>query len=140
MVQQLILMQQYPFTTNAPMRLLNKQRWSRPDFYIIPEDEFKQKFPHDIYKNEDDKNTWHKENIFKKQINIVGQTSFKKGFLDISMPGEYMIVAQGKDISGKQVETKHFFTVFSTTGRTMPGNMINWAVLNKKCSRTRRNP
>jgi len=68
----------------------------------------------------------------KKQINIVGQTSFKKGFLDISMPGEYMIVAQGKDISGKQVETQNtFFTVFSTTGRTMPGNMINWAVLNK---------
>ena len=119
------------YKLTPPMRLLNKQRWSRPDFYIIPEDEFKQKFPHDIYKNEDDKNTWHKENIFKKQINIVGQTSFKKGFLDISMPGEYMIVAQGKDISGKQVETKHFFTVFSTTGRTMPGNMINWAVLNK---------
>jgi len=66
----------------------------------------------------------HKE-IFSKTINIVGQTSFKKGFLDISMPGEYMIVAQGKDISGKQVETKLLFTVFSTTGRTMPGNMIN---------------
>lgn len=119
------------YKLTPPERLLNKRRWSQPDFYIIPKDEFNQKFPHAIFKNEDDKNTWDKEKLFEKQININGQTSFKKDFLDISMPGEYMIVAQGKDISGNRVETKHFFTAFSTTGKSMPGNMINWTALNK---------
>jgi len=114
-----------------PSRLLNKRQWKHPDFYIIPEYEFKQKFPHAIYKNEDDKNTWEKEKISEKKVPLKGITTLQDEFMEISTPGEYMIVARGNDNTGKPVESKHFFTVFSTIGRTMPGSMINWVALNK---------
>jgi len=120
------------FKLVPPSRLLNKREWQQPDFYIIPEDEFKLNFPHAVYKNEDNKAIWKKENISTKQISIVGKANLDAVFSKELIPGEYMIIATGEDSNGQQVETKHFFTLYSTTGKKLPGNMINWYAIYDK--------
>ncbi len=120
------------FKLTPPTRLLNKRMWQKPDFYIIPENDFKLDFPHAIYKNEDDKNIWAKEKLSTQQIAIVGKANLDAILTNELIPGEYMIVAIGKDANGQPVETKHFFTLFSTSGKTLPGNMISWHAVSEK--------
>lgn len=120
------------YKLTPPLRLLNKRQWQLPDLYIIPENEFRVDFPHAVYKNEDDRNTWAKEKMSSQQIPINGKAALPPGFMVDLPPGEYMVVANGKDNYGQQVESKHFFTLFSSTGKKMPGNMINWFALSEK--------
>lgn len=120
------------YKLTPPSRLLNKRQWALPDFYIIPETEFKKDFPHAIYKDEDDRNTWKKEKISDQQITIAGKVPLPANYFNELTPGGYMIVASGKDNDGETVENTHFFTLFSSSGKKLPGNMINWSALSKK--------
>ncbi|MAE08216.1 MAG: hypothetical protein CL661_05600 [Bacteroidetes bacterium] len=120
------------YKLTPPSRLMNKRQWAHPDFYIIPETEFKKNFPHAIYKNEDDRSMWKKEKISHQQITIKGKSQFPENYLNELAPGEYMIVASGEDNDGETVENTHFFTLFSSLGKKLPGNMIYWSALSSK--------
>ncbi|MBC8320428.1 MAG: hypothetical protein H8E34_06885 [Bacteroidetes bacterium] len=119
------------YQLTPPVRLLNKREWALPDLYIIPEPEFKQDFPHAIYKNEDDPHTWEKIKISAEQLSINGKIALPASLFSGLIPGEYMIVAEGIDDFGDPVENKHFFTLFSSSGKKLPGNMINWYALSE---------
>ena len=120
------------FKLTPPSGMFNKRMWQKPDFFIITEEEFKQDFPHAVYKDENDKSTWAKENISNEQITIIGQTNLPSTLISELPQGEYMIIAKGIDENGQQVETQNFFTLFSTIGKKLPGKMINWFALSQK--------
>ena len=120
------------FKLTPPVRLLNKRQWQLPDFFTISENQFKQEFPHAVYKNEDDKNTWPKSEISKYDILIMGKTILDSQLFESLLSGEYMIVASGKDKNGRQIKTAKFFTVFSISGKKLPGSMISWFAVSKK--------
>lgn len=120
------------YKLTPPIRLLNKRQWSHPDYFIIPETEFKKDFPHAIYKDEDDRNTWKREKISDQQITITGKKLLPANYLDELPPGEYLIVASGKENDGEIVENTSSFTLFASSGKKLPGNMINWSLLSKK--------
>ncbi len=120
------------FKLTPPLRLLTKQQWQLPDLYIIPEHEFKQDFPHAAYKNEENKNNWPKQKVLSKQVIINGKTAIDKKLLSDLSIGEYLITINGNDVNGKSVATKHFFTLFSSANKKLPGNMISWFAISKK--------
>jgi len=115
-----------------PTRLLSSRQWSMPDLYIIPEDEFRKDFPNAIYKDEDDRNTWKREKLIDQQFTVNGKTKLPANYFNNLVPGEYMIVASGKDNYGEEIKTTNFFTLFSSSGKKMPGNMISWSALSTK--------
>lgn len=119
------------YKLTPPSRLLNRRPWAHPDFYIIPEAEFKKDFPHAVYKDEDDRSTWEKEKISDQQITITGKMPLPTNYFAELLPGEYMIVVNGKENDGEMIENTNFFTLFSSSGKKLPGNMINWSVLSK---------
>jgi hypothetical protein len=75
--------------------------------------------------------TWLKNKISEFDIITKGKTTLNSQLFNKLIPGEYMIIASGKDKNGQPVITKKFFTVFTTSGKKLPGNMISWFAVSK---------
>ena len=97
----------------SPQTLLRKRLWPNPDKFMMKEDEFRKKFPHDIYDREDNFTSWKEgKPLFKKVFDTAEKE--KKIKVDTSKwnEGKYVIKMQSKDKDGKKVEYKKFFDVF----------------------------
>ena len=119
------------YKLQPPERLINKRRWQTPDFYIISEDEFIEKFPHEPYKNENDKSSWSKTLISSQSISVTGKTTIPHSLFADVVPGEYFLSITGSDDNGNTVETGKYFTVYSPSGKQMPDNIIAFEAISK---------
>ena len=119
------------FKITPPERLLSKRQIRTAEFHTISEEVFKKEFPHEVYKNEGDPFSWPKEKISELILTLDGKTMIPNELFASLEIGEYMIMAKAKNSNGEEIEIKHKFTVFSTTGKKLPGSMINWFTLDK---------
>lgn len=103
-----------------PQTLFRRRLWQIPDKFIMKEGEYRKKFPHDVYKNEDNMSEWKEGNrVFKG----VFDTSKKESKIKIDtskwQEGKYVINMTSKDKYGKEVKYKKFFDVYrSEDGKT----------------------
>ena len=103
-----------------PETLLRKRLWQNPDKFVMTEDEFRKKFPHDIYDREDNFAQWKEgKSAFKK----VFDTSKKNEKIKIDTAewkeGKYVIKMTSKDKYGKEVNYRKYFDVYrSEDGKT----------------------
>jgi uncharacterized protein YfaS (alpha-2-macroglobulin family) len=103
-----------------PARPLRKRLLPAPDTWIMTAKEFADRFPHDVYKDELNPDTW-------KVAEQVLSRSFKTsdaGVDSVSLaslkPGRYRVTVRGKDPSGRDLETKSFIDVYQQTSSTVP--------------------
>ena len=115
-----------------PQSLLIDRSWAKPEFNIISKEDFETSFPNNVRMNEDDPFTWEKVQIKSNEISIDGTlTTSSDLFTDLDI-GQYLITAEGVDGSGEKVINKRLFTLFSTDGKKMPVNQINWSTVTQK--------
>ena len=117
------------YKLTPPTRLLSNRPWPQPEFSVIPEKEFIVDFPHLPYKNEIDPLTWDKTKVAEGQLTILGSGTIPANLFSELEQGEYLIIAEGKDNQGNTIETKQVFTLYSSSGKKMPGNMIEWVAV-----------
>ncbi len=111
----------------SPGQVLRKREWARPDVFVMTEAEFRKDFPHDIYNNEDDPETWPQASVKLEQdfdtgkdtvLNIAGMDSWE--------PGTYRLEISTKDAFGQKVDVKKYFILYSPENKKVPDNGPDW--------------
>lgn len=92
----------------APKRLLISRLWQTPDQYLYDEATFRSFFPDDVYKKENEKESWKElETTFTqtytgpRQLNLVDMKAFDRN-------GWYVVELSTKDIKGQEVTQKYY--------------------------------
>ena len=119
------------YKLNTPKGLYNKRRWREPTFILIDKAEFKNEFPHEVYGNEDNPDTWPKDEISKLTLKTNGKTEIPNSFFKSLTIGMYMAIATAKDDDGNEIFKNHIFSVYDNKGKKMPENIINWHIIEK---------
>ncbi len=105
---------------------LRKRRWAMPDEYIYTGAEWKEKFPGNVYKDENDISKLEKEKqIFKTNFNTEKSRQLKLAKLKNWETGRYVVEMTSTDAFGNKVKSKTYFTLFDTKPGKMPVNEID---------------
>ena len=112
---------------NKPDRVFRKRMWGEPDLFSMTKEEYYATFPHDEYSNENNIYNWPKESWGYSYTFDTGKN--KK--LDLSRilaekPGSFVLEISAKDAFGQLVESKAFFTTYSSTAKTISSNTVDW--------------
>ena len=114
-----------------PERLFRSRIAESPDLTVMTREEFYTQFPYDIYKNDDNPETWQvEETVLELNMNsgtdsILNILNQKNGKIK---PGFYLLMLQAKDPFGNPVEIKKYFTAFNPSVKEMPVFELNWFV------------
>lgn len=93
-----------------PDVIFRNRFWSKPDTFIYSKEEFHTKFPYYAFKNEDDKRFWK---VLKTEKKFSFNTAEKEEY-ELNLPvGEYKVVLDFKDPSGKDIKIEKFTSVYS---------------------------
>jgi uncharacterized protein YfaS (alpha-2-macroglobulin family) len=110
-----------------PEQLFVERYWNQPDLYLIPEQEYKEEFPLQAYKDEDQKSTWKKEKLVTKQITIQGKEFILKEELATLEPGIYYITIE--DVADTLIKSEKYITLYSTASNKFPEKEMLWSTL-----------
>lgn len=110
----------------APGRLLRKRYWSKPDQFVIPQDEYEKAFPHDIYNDEDNRESWARE----KAVLTQSATATEKGSVNLAkanLPaGLYELTVSTKDKYGEEVVQKQVFEIIDPAAKKLSYPAYVW--------------
>ncbi|CAM1374295.1 Alpha-2-macroglobulin [Tenacibaculum xiamenense] len=102
------------FKLKAPEHVLRSRPWNAPDYQTISEKEFRTKYPHDAYTNEDNYLYWKKgRKVFSSEFNTANKNEQTIKGLRKWDSGKYVAILKTKDKFGQTVEAKQFFTLSS---------------------------
>ncbi|WP_442265824.1 MG2 domain-containing protein [Tenacibaculum sp. ZS6-P6] len=113
------------YKLKAPKHPLRQRPWMSPDYQTISQQEFEEKFPHDPYKNENNRRHWEKGDlVFNEKFNTekAKEISLKK--IKNWISGSYVIELSSKDKFGQAVSDKSYFTVFSDRDKVPVDNQL----------------
>jgi hypothetical protein len=116
---------------HQPERLFRSRVAESPDMTVMSREEFYARFPEDIYKNDDDPETWQvEETVLQRTMNsgtdsILNIREYSGGKMK---PGFYQLLLQAKDPYGNPVEIKRYFSAFNPSSKEMPVYALNWFV------------
>lgn len=128
---------------SVPERAFRSRLWNQCDTMIISRNEFYTSFPHDIYSDDDNPDTWPVEgtvfsqvmNTQKDSVLVLLDTGY--GIWDekrinpgshIPDPGSYKLILSANDPFGQKVEKVLFFTAFDPDSKKVPVPEFNWFV------------
>ncbi len=113
------------YKLKAPDFVLRPRPWAAPDYDSFTKEKFKDLFPHDAFKNEQDSNQWDKEKL-------VWETTFDtEKSKEVNLPdlkkwtsGKYIIELETKDKFGQIVEDKAQTSLFSDSDKFPADNEL----------------
>ncbi|WP_343688770.1 alpha-2-macroglobulin family protein [Chitinophaga sp.] len=113
-----------------PGRLVRERYWDKPDQFILSREAFEKAFPHDIYNDEDDQNTWKRGNaIVNKQLRTNPATQVQ--LAATSLPaGWYELEVSTTDKFGEKVIQKKTFELVDGNAKTVSYPVYNWSYAN----------
>lgn len=93
-----------------PKKVFRSRLWAKPDTFIYSKEEFYDRFPSYTYKNDGDKHFWK---IEKEVKSVNFKTKENEGY-SMNLPvGEYKIVLNFDDPSGKKIKIEKYISVYS---------------------------
>ena len=109
------------YKVKAPKNVYRNRPWGIPDYQEIPQNEFENLFPHDVYKKE-------KEELGKLVFTAKFDTSKEKEIqlnkIKAWQSGAYIAVADGKDKFGQIITDKTQFSLFSDKDKIVADNQF----------------
>ncbi len=114
-----------------PDRAFKSRMWTQPDLYSMTKEEFHSKFPFDIFRDEDNPETWNSEGVeIVKIFNTATDSliNIQDPTIGKLKPGSYKVTLSAKDPFGQTVENKIIFTVFDPASLKVPVNKMSWFV------------
>jgi uncharacterized protein YfaS (alpha-2-macroglobulin family) len=118
------------FPLQTPSLPTRKRYWNAPDQFVLSEADFKQAFPFDAYREEDDHTKW-------KQLALLEQDSIqtiKEAAYTFKKPlpqGWYAIELLAKDSLGNETRNTVYTQVFEATASALPAPTNDWERKNK---------
>ena len=113
------------YKLQAPDQVLRARPWQAPDYQDIPETEFRNKFPHEAYRNEQDQSTWKKGKlVFEKAFNTQKSKDLELGNIKKWKSGVYIVLLESKDQFGQTVKDEIKTTLYSDKDNTLADNQL----------------
>lgn len=110
-----------------PGRLLRERYWDKPDQFILSREMFEKAFPHDIYNDEDDQNTWKRGNaIVSKQLRTDPGAQVQLGATSLAA-GWYELEVSTTDKFGEKVIQKKIFELVDANAKTVSYPVYSWS-------------
>lgn len=109
-----------------PPRALVERYWERPDYYILDEGTFVQRFPHLPYADEHEQHNWKfTGTAFEQAVQFNGKDTL---FLNYSgwRVGHYRVTLSLKDESGEAVEAVKYFALYDSEQQQLPSGTVAW--------------
>ncbi|PNQ75480.1 alpha-2-macroglobulin [Hanstruepera neustonica] len=120
------------YKLKAPDYVLRVRPWQAPDYPMLPEVEFKSKFPHDAYQDEDNPNNWEKgELVFEKRFDTETSKTIALGNIKKWQSGQYVIVLESQDAFGQGVKAEAKTTLYSDQDKTLADKQLFSITTNK---------
>ncbi|MEM6516619.1 MAG: MG2 domain-containing protein, partial [Bacteroidota bacterium] len=113
------------YKLKSPDRILRNRPWSAPDYQVIPEGEFKEKFPHEAYADEANPNNWERGRlVFESNFDTETSKEITLGNIKKWESGKYIITLQSEDKFGQTVKDESRFEVFRENDKTLSDNEL----------------
>ncbi|WP_232538733.1 alpha-2-macroglobulin family protein [Chitinophaga tropicalis] len=109
-----------------PARLLRERYWSKPDQFIIPQEEYEKDFPHDIYKDEDEKESWERKAAVQTKAFVTKQGEAVALDSKQLQPGWYELKVSSKDKYGEEVVQKKLFEIVDPGSKKLSYPSYSW--------------
>ncbi|MBR9844701.1 MAG: alpha-2-macroglobulin [Algicola sp.] len=120
------------YKLKAPDRVLRPRPWNAPDYQVIPSEEFKTKFPHEAYTNEQNPVNWEKGKlVFEKAFNTEDSKELALGNIKKWDSGLYLILLESKDKFGQTVTDEARTTLYSDKDKTVSDQQLFTISTNK---------
>jgi len=103
----------------SPGLLLRSRYWEAPDTFVLTEQEFRRFFPNDLYKNEDDPETWSEGKVVWSKSIQSDSTGLVKLDRKKWAPGWYRLIAKAVDPNGEMIESKSVVFLSDPAGKTV---------------------
>ncbi|WP_299890226.1 carboxypeptidase-like regulatory domain-containing protein [uncultured Lacinutrix sp.] len=120
------------YKLNAPDNVLRPRPWKAPDYINFTKTDFKNRFPHDAYTNED--KSEHKEKgelVYDKTFNTEVSKELDLKNIKRWESGEYIIVLDSKDKFGQAVKDEAKTTLYSAKDELLADNQLFSITTNK---------
>ncbi|MBK6540406.1 MAG: hypothetical protein IPG10_03800 [Flavobacteriales bacterium] len=99
----------------APPLPLRDRLWDRPDRFVLTQEEHAQRFPQDVYANEDDPLSWPLANtVFQRAQYRANGKPLSLAGVDAWPVGSYAIEVTVKDADGREVKARKVISVYDT--------------------------
>ncbi len=115
-----------------PAWFLYPRLLEKPDRHTLPEKEFRELFPGEVYGNEEDRSTWPAgDPVISASFETPGNASVSG--LRKLQPGHYVLKITTTDPFGKTVHHTHYFTLFTPAeGKTVSFKPLTVTLLTPK--------
>ncbi|MEM9980864.1 MAG: alpha-2-macroglobulin family protein [Bacteroidota bacterium] len=115
------------YRLKTPDRFYRQRLLPQPDLQIIPEKTYRELFPHDPYKDENNHYNWARETqVFSQAFNTAEEKNLLLNSLSTWKQGRYVLEITSQDQYGQAVKGNTYFTVFSTKSNQMPFPTYEW--------------
>lgn len=113
------------YKLNAPDRTLRPRPWPAPDYDGFGEARFKELFPHDAHKKEDDPSTWKKgEPVWESGFDTEKSKEIALGNLKKWKSGKYVLELETKDRFGQLVKDIKRTTLFEDNDKKLADHQL----------------
>ncbi len=113
------------YKLQAPESVLRPRPWPAPDYAGFTKEEFKERYPHDAYKNEHQPSQWEKgELVWKVDFDTGESTKIVLKDIKKWLSGRYRIELASKDPFGQLVKDIAETTLFSHKDKTLADNQL----------------
>ena len=108
-------------------RILRKRLWQKPDEFYLGKEEFVQRFPNDVYKNENDFRTWEKgEKVLHSVVRTAETDEVIFSSISNNEQGYYVVELSAKDAFGTDVVQKQYCNLADADAKKPPYATTAW--------------
>ncbi|QRM90941.1 alpha-2-macroglobulin [Lacinutrix sp. WUR7] len=113
------------YKLEAPQQVLRPRPWTAPDYQELSENDFKSKFPHEAYKDEQDNSTWKKGKlVLDEKFDTSKKKELALGNIKKWKSGTYVILLESKDKFGQEVKDEIKTILFSNKDESIADNQL----------------
>ncbi|MDH3267549.1 MAG: MG2 domain-containing protein, partial [Ignavibacteria bacterium] len=121
------------YRLKSPERIFRKRFWSKPDKFLMTEEEFYKNFTNDVYDEENEFFNWEKEGkVFGTTFTTTDSSFISFKNQTEWQPGKYVVTLKTKDKNGTPVELVKYFTLFDPESDKTPLNEASWVYFTEK--------
>jgi len=115
------------FKLEQPSKAYVNRMWNRPDQFTMDKETFYSYFPNAPYDNENDNKNWDAKNqVFQKEINTGEVEGFEINNLSSWESGAYKMLMKARDQYDEEVQSEHYFTLYSADNKQLPLPDFDW--------------
>jgi len=117
------------YRLEAPKNILRSRPWPQPDTFLLKEKDFKNQFPGDVYRNEDEMTTWkHDELIMELKLITPRDSLLSLGEINKWDDGPYVLIIKTTDRYSEEITVEKYFRLYDEKKNRMPGPMAEFFI------------